>query len=493
MDLEPNRCYRALRARDARFDGRFFTAVRSTGIYCRPICPAPTPKRENCLFVACAAAAAELGFRPCLRCRPEASPGTPAWLGTSSTVSRALRLIADGALDDGSVGDLALRLGVGERQLRRLFLRHLGASPGAVAQTRRVLFAKKLIDETELPMAQVGLSAGFASIRRFNDAIRSTYGLTPRELRRKRQPRSLAPNAWDLTLKLAYRPPYAWDSIAAFLRMRAIPGVEAVTPDAYRRIFTLEKSRGLLEVSPDPDAHQLVAKIRIEGAAPLQAISERVRRIFDLGADPVAIAAHLSRAPQLSAAVEALPGVRVPGAWDGFELAVRAVLGQQVSVKGATTLSGRLVERFGEPAHVTSADGLLHSCFPRPEVLAAADVAGIGLPRARAETIMNLARAVAHGDLDLDTPSDLDDTIRRLTALPGIGHWTAHYVAMRALNEPDAFPDTDLGLRRALTGNHPPISGAELSTISESWRPWRAYAAMLLWARPDLATHTATA
>jgi AraC family transcriptional regulator of adaptative response / DNA-3-methyladenine glycosylase II len=483
MDLEPDRCYRALRTRDARFDGRFFTAVRSTGIYCRPICPAPTPKRENCLFVACAAAAAELGFRPCLRCRPETSPGTPAWLGTSTTVSRALRLISDGALDRGSVDELAERLGVGERQLRRLFLRHLGASPGSVAQTRRVLFAKKLIDETDLRMTDVALSAGFASIRRFNDAIRSTYELTPRELRRKRRRPSPAPDAWDLTLKLAYRPPYAWDSIAAFLALRAIPGVEAVTPAGYRRTFRLGDGQGLLEVSPEPDAHQLVAKLRIEGAAPLQTIAERARRLFDLGADPGAIATHLSQSPLLRGAVEALPGVRVPGAWDGFELAVRAVLGQQVSVKGATTLSGRLVERFGEAARPASADGLLRSHFPRPEVLAVADVASIGLPRARAASIAHLARAVADGDLDLDTPGDLADALRRLTELPGIGDWTAHYVAMRALNEPDAFPATDLGLRRALAVNHRPISGAELSTLSESWRPWRAYAAMLLWAR----------
>jgi AraC family transcriptional regulator of adaptative response / DNA-3-methyladenine glycosylase II len=362
-----------------------------------------------------------------------------------------------------------------------------------VAQTRRVLFAKKLIDETQLPMAQVGLSAGFASIRRFNDAIRSTYGRTPRELRGKRRPRPSDKNAWDLDLKLAYRPPYAWASIAGFLALRAIPGVEAVTPEAYRRTFRFRDGEGLLEVSPDPDAHQLRAKIRIEGAAPLQTIAERTRRIFDLGADPTAIAAHLSLAPQLRDAVDALPGIRVPGAWDGFELAVRAVLGQQVSVKGASTLCGRLVEQFGEPARLVSGDGLLRNHFPRPEVLAAADVAAIGLPRARADAIANLARAVAEGRLDLEPASDLGETIRRLTELPGIGTWTAHYVAMRALNEPDAFPATDLGLRRALTGNHRAVSGAELSAISESWRPWRAYAAMLLWARPDLAKHAATA
>jgi AraC family transcriptional regulator of adaptative response / DNA-3-methyladenine glycosylase II len=484
MELDQDRCYRALRTRDPRFDGRFFTAVRSTGIYCRPVCPAPTPKRENCLFVACAAAAAELGFRPCLRCRPETSPGTPAWHGTSTTVSRALRLISDGALDRAGVGELAGRLGLGERQLRRLFLRHLGASPGAVAQTRRLLFAKKLIDETRLPMAQVGLAAGFASIRRFNAAIRDAYGVAPRELRRRSGPRTGADGSCDITLKLAYRPPFDWPGINRFLAARAIPGVESVSPDAYRRTLAIDGAEGRLEVAPDPGAHQLVANIRIEGAAPLQQISERIRRIFDLGADPDVIAADLAGAPHLRDAVRAAPGVRVPGAWDGFELAVRAILGQQVSVKGATTLSGRLVMRFGERSRRAAGDDALHSLFPTPAVLASADIAEIGLPRARADAISSLAGAVARGELDFDAPRDLDDAIAQLTSLPGIGEWTAQYIAMRALGEPDAFPATDLGLRRALAIDGRPMGDGELRAAAEGWRPWRAYAAMLLWTRP---------
>jgi AraC family transcriptional regulator of adaptative response / DNA-3-methyladenine glycosylase II len=481
MELDQDACYRALRTRDPRFDGRFFTAVRSTGVYCRPICPARTPKRENCLFVACAAAAAELGFRPCLRCRPEASPGTPAWLGTSTTVSRALRLITEGALDRGGVGDLAARLGVGDRQLRRLFLRHLGASPIAVAQTRRVLFAKKLIDETPLSMAQVALSAGFSSIRRFNDAIRETYGVAPRELRRRSVPDRGRDGACDITLKLAYRPPFDWNRIIRFLAARAIPGVESVSPAAYRRTIAVGAGEGLLAVSHARDAHHLVARIRFVDPAPLQRISQRVRRIFDLEADPDVIAADLARAPRLRRALRAAPGLRVPGAWDGFELAVRAVLGQQVSVKGATTLSGRLVDRFGERSRIAGDDGDPHSHFPTPEVLAAADVSEIGLPRARAAAISALAGAVAGGELHLDASRDLDSTVGQLTALPGIGEWTAHYVAMRALREPDAFPATDLGLRRALATNGRPLSGAELRDVAEDWRPWRAYAAMLLW------------
>jgi AraC family transcriptional regulator of adaptative response / DNA-3-methyladenine glycosylase II len=390
-------------------------------------------------------------------------------------------------LDRGSVRDLAARLGVGDRQLRRLFLRHLGASPVAVAQTRRVLFAKKLIDETPLSMAQVGLAAGFSSVRRFNGAIREAYGAAPRDLRRTSAPHRSTGDGCDLTLRLAYRPPFDWSAITRFLAARAIPGVESVSPGAYRRTLVSNGGEGLLEVSPDPGADHLVAHIRLEDAAPLHRIAERTRRIFDLGADPDVIAADLARTPRLRDAVREAPGVRVPGAWDGFELAVRAVLGQQVSVKGANTLAGRLVTRFGARSRLAAGDADLHSLFPTPEALATADIAEIGIPRARAEAISALARAIAGGELDLDAPQDLDEAVAQLTAFPGIGEWTAHYIAMRARNEPDAFPATDLGLRRALARNGRPISGAELRSIAEDWRPWRAYAAMLLWTRRSTA------
>ncbi|WP_438032452.1 AlkA N-terminal domain-containing protein [Sorangium sp. So ce204] len=486
MQLDDDVCYRALRTRDARFDGRFFTGVRSTGIYCRPVCPARTPMRASCRFFATAAAAQEAGFRPCLRCRPEASPGTPAWLGASATVSRALRLIAEGALDEADASALGARLGVGERHLRRLFQRYVGASPLAVAQTRRLLFAKKLLDETALSMTEVALSSGFSSVRRFNDAIRAAYERAPRELRAvatrrgggaARADRSVP----EIALRLPFRPPFDWDALAGFLGARAIPGVEAAEHGAYRRTVRVAGGHGVVEVRPAPGEACLVARLWLPCTEGLIRVVERLRRLFDLGADPQAIAARLGVDPRLAPRVLAMPGVRVPGAWDGFELAVRAILGQQVSVRAATQLAGRLVERHGEPLAVRGglpegAEGL-RFVFPAPEALAAADLTDLGLPRARAATITALAARVASGEVALDASRGLEETVRALCAVPGVGAWTAHYIAMRALREPDAFPATDLGLRRALGG----VSGADLAAMAEAWRPWRAYAAVLLW------------
>jgi AraC family transcriptional regulator of adaptative response / DNA-3-methyladenine glycosylase II len=478
MQLDPDACYRALRARDARFDGRFFTAVRSTGIYCRPICPARTPRRENCWFVPCAAAAQEAGYRPCLRCRPEASPGTPAWQGTSATVSRALRLISDGALDEGSVATLAARLGIGDRHLRRLFLEHLGASPVTVAQTRRLLFAKKLIDDTALPMVEVAAASGFASVRRFNDAIRQTYARPPRELRRAARDES--PLTEGVTLTLAYRPPYPWKRVLGYLAARAFGGVEQVREDAYRRSFTLADAQGWFEVrQPEPGA-PLAVRVHATGTFALIRLAERVRQLFDLGADPQEIQAPLEADPRLRRALRKLPGVRVPGCWDGFELAVRAILGQQVSVAGATTLARRLAERFGHPldAAIQPHDGEPLLAFPSAETLAEADIQAIGMPRTRARAVGALAAAVAGGKLSLRTTADPEQERETLLALPGVGPWTVEYIAMRALREPDAFPETDLGLLRAFG---PDATPAALLRAAEAWRPWRAYAAMLLW------------
>ena len=484
--LDPDVCYRALSTRDARFDGRFFTAVRSTGVFCRPVCPARTPRRENCWFVACAAAAREAGFRPCLRCRPEASPGTPAWLGTSSTVSRALRLIDGGALDAGSVGDLAARLGVGDRHLRRLFLRHLGATPVAVAQTRRLLFAKKLIDETGLSMTEVSQAAGFSSLRRFNAAVLDAYGRPPRELRRRGRDEACRHDGpSEIVLRLSYRPPFDWATLSGFLALRATPGIECVSDGVYHRSVEVGDARGTVEVRPAAKGHHLEATIRLSHAAGLSRVAQGLRRVFDLGADPEAIRAQLARDRRLRPLLRKRPGLRVPGAWDGFELAVRAILGQQVSVKGATTLAGRLVARFGAPLDSADSDAeapLVDRLFPAPATLAEADLRTIGMPTARARALSGLAAAVAAGELALDPAADPDTTRARLEELPGVGPWTAQYIAMRALGAPDAFPASDLGLLKAWAERSgQPVQAPELEAVSERWRPWRAYAALHLW------------
>jgi AraC family transcriptional regulator, regulatory protein of adaptative response / DNA-3-methyladenine glycosylase II len=472
MNLDWQVCSRARLSRDARFDGKFFIGVLTSRVYCRSICPAPTAKEKNVRYFASAAAASEAGFRPCLRCRPECSPGTPAWLGTSNTVSRALHLIGESGLEDGVEG-LAERLGVGSRHLRRLFLQHLGATPSAVAQTRRLHFAKKLIDETSLPMNQIALASGFGCVRRFNAGILTVFHRTPTQLRRLARQTVLHPENQYL-FRLRFRPPYDWRGMLAFLAPRATPGVEVVELGRYRRSISLDGDHGYLEVSFDEANNTLVVRVQFGNSRSLFFIVERIRAMFDLNADWAAIARGLGTDPALAARVDAHPGLRVPGCWTGFELAMRAVLGQQISVKGATTLAGRVVRSFGRPFH--GACGLTH-LFPTPQVLANASLGSIGLPRARAQTVQALARAVCNGRICFDRIVDSEALLTRLCEIPGIGKWTAQYVAMRALGEPDAFPFGDLGLRRALKLE----SSRELEQRAEAWRPWRAYAAMYLW------------
>jgi AraC family transcriptional regulator of adaptative response / DNA-3-methyladenine glycosylase II len=428
-------------------------------------------------YFSTAAAAAEAGFRPCLRCRPECSPGTPAWLGTSSTVSRALRLIGESALEDGSVEALAERLGIGSRHLRRLFLRHLGATPRAVAHTRRLHFAKKLIDETNLPMGHVALASGFGSIRRFNAAIRKTYDRTPTRIRALAHQTDVQPEN-EYLFRLRFRPPYDWTGMLTFLAVRATPGVEVVESGDYRRSISLNGSHGYLEASLDKRSEALSVRIQFGDPRSLFFIIERIRQMFDLNADWQAIAARLRTDPILVGRLKANPGLRVPGCWNGFELATRAILGQQVTVKGATTLAGRMVRKFGQP--FPSGGGLTH-LFPAPEVLADGDLEGLGLPKARAETIRALARAVRSRQIHFDGVVEVEPFLRRLCEIPGIGKWTAQYVAMRALGEPDAFPSGDLGLIRALALG----SSQEAERCAEKWRPWRSYAAMYLWSVPS--------
>jgi AraC family transcriptional regulator, regulatory protein of adaptative response / DNA-3-methyladenine glycosylase II len=480
MDLEHDACYRAICLRDARFDGRFFTGVKSTGIYCRPICPARTPRSVNVIFYPTAAAAQEAGFRPCLRCRPETAPDLGAWRGTSNTVSRALTLIELGALDDGDVDALAGRLGVGERQMRRLFRQHLGASPVAVAQTRRVLLAKQLIHETRLPMAEVAFAAGFGSVRRFNETFRALFHRAPGELRLASRPDVSAGPRGEIVVRLPYHPPYDWPAILEFLRRRAIAGIEQVTGDRYARSVQLGGVQGTVSVESD-NGNTLRATVRFSTLSALPAIIARLRRVFDLAADPVAIAAHLAKDPALAALVEARPGLRVPGAWDGFELAIRAVLGQQITVSAAVRLAGKLVASHGE--RLAQPDGDLTHVFPRPEVVASADLSSLGMPRSRAAALSAVAAAAAADPHLFDANSTLDEAVRRLRSIRGVGEWTAQYIALRQLREPDAFPAADVGLMRAMASRdgrgH---SSSELLDRANRWRPWRAYAAQHLWA-----------
>ena len=450
--MDADVCYRAVRARDARFDGLFFTAVRSTRIFCRPVCPAKTPLRRNVEFFSNAAAAQAAGYRPCLRCRPEVSPDTPVWAGTSATVQRAVRLIDEGALDSGSTGELAERLGLTDRHLRRLFIQHLGIPPIAVAESRRTLFAKKLITETNLPFMEIAFASGFASLRRFNEAIRKVYERNPRELRRFTPREPATPGA--IELKLHYRPPYNWGALMAFIGPRAIAGIELVSADKYQR--------GEVAVRHNPEADCLVASIGPSSARSVRRITGKIRFLFDLGANTQEIAAHLGKSSILKPLVRKYPGMRLPGCWDPFEMAVRAILGQQITVKGASTLAGRIAAQCG---------GI------QAGVLADADLGSIGLTRSRADSIRAFSRAVADGRIRFDAAVSNTELMGRMCELPGIGPWTSNYIAMRCLGDPDAFPASDQGLLRA-TGIASP---RQLEEAAEAWRPWRSYAVMYLW------------
>ncbi len=480
MDLDHDACYRALCLRDARFDGRFFVGVKTTGVYCRPICPARTPRSENVTFYLTAASAQEAGFRPCLRCRPETAPDLGAWRGTSNTISRALSLIELGALDEARVDDLAGRLGVGERQLRRLFRQHLGASPIAVAQTRRVLLAKQLIHESSLPMAEIAFASGFGSVRRFNETFQMLFDRPPNALRRAKRPEVSAGPQGEIDLLLRYQPPYDWAAILEFLRRRAIPGIEVVTADSYARTVHFNGVAGTVKVRRG-EGNALRATVSFPKLSALPAIIARLRRVFDLSADPLAITAHLAKDPMLAPLVEVRPGLRVPGAWDGFELAIRAVLGQQISVAAAARLAGRLVAAHGE--RLAEPDGELTYVFPTPETLASADLAFLGVPRSRAAALSAVSAAAIADPHLFDATLGLEDAIRRLRSIRGVGEWTAQYIALRQLREPDAFPAADLGLLRAMAKQEGcRRSSSDILDRANAWRPWRAYAAQHLWA-----------
>ncbi len=476
--------YQALRAHDRRFDGLFFVGVTSTGVYCRPVCRVRVPKREHCRYFDTAPAAEHAGYRPCLRCRPERAPGRSLTDATDRLARVAFERIWAGALNGASIGSLASDLGVGERHLRRSVRRAFGVPPVALAQTRRLLLAKQLLSETTLPVTRVAFAAGFSSVRRFEALCRSHYGLTPAGIRRAGERNARRPT---LLLRLEYRPPLDWRHLLAFLAARATPGVELVEEDAYARTVAVGGAVGRIDVRPAPsDEPALELQVSDSLAPALTPVLAAVRRLFDLDAEPAAINAVLGRDARLAKSVQARPGLRVPGAVDGFELAVRSVLGQQISVRAASALAARLTTAFGDPVPAIEsgtwrseihADGRLDRLPVTAARLADAtadQVAEIGLPLARARTIVHLARAVRGGSLDLRPGMPPETTVDALLEVPGIGPWTAQYVAMRALHWPDAFPATDLGIRRALRG------GASRAT--EAWRPWRAYAAMHLWA-----------
>jgi AraC family transcriptional regulator of adaptative response / DNA-3-methyladenine glycosylase II len=483
--LDAASCYRALAAKDARFDGVFFTGVKTTGIYCRPVCGVKTPRASSCVFFSSAAAAEAAGFRPCLRCRPELAP-----YALQQNLAHAVwQRIAAGALNDGNAERLAEEVGLSSRQLRRVLLQYFGVTPIELAQTQRLLFAKKLLQETHLPMSDIAYASGFGSIRRFNALFLSRYGMAPSAVRRATE--TAAEAAQDaIVLRLAYRPPFAWTDMLGYLAGRAVPGVESVQRDDgkgmpyYARSVRLGDAEGWLGVRQLAARHQLELILSTSLAHVLMPLLARVRQQFDLDASPQVIAAHLSADPLLARQIARAPGLRVPGAFEAFELATRAVLGQQVSVRGATTLSGRLVQAFGDT--VTSPfSGVTHH-FPSPQRLAAAstaDIAAIGMPASRADAIRALAAFTAEGGLNLKPGMPLGEVITHLRSVRGIGEWTAQYIAMRALRFSDAFPAGDLGLQKAAIEMEGDARLTEKQLLARAlhWSPWRAYAALLLW------------
>ncbi|MDG4806124.1 AlkA N-terminal domain-containing protein [Micromonospora sp. WMMD1120] len=495
MDLDFERCYRAVDSRDQRFDGWFYTGVTSTGIYCRPSCPAITPKRKNVRFFPSAAAAQGAGLRACRRCRPDAAPGSPLWDVRADVVGRAMRLIADGVVDRGGVPGLAARLGYTERHLHRMLSAEMGAGPLALARAQRAQTARILIETTDLAMAEIAFAAGFGSVRQFNDTLREVYASAPSELRAARVRRRAPAGAGTIALRLAYRPPLHARALLDFLALRALPGVEEVRDGTYRRGLRLPHGVGQVALTP-ADGH-VAATLRLADLRDLAPAVARCRRLLDLDADPAAIDGTLAADPALAPAVAAEPGIRVPRAVDGFELAVRAVIGQQVSIRSAKTTLTRLLTTAHPPVdhEVMTIDagvsrsqlhdqperaGVLRGFLTPEEVLGVPD-SGFGMPSARRESLRHLAAAVSDRFVDLAPGGDRAETVRRLVTLPGIGPWTANYLAMRALGDPDVLLGTDLAVRRGAAALGLPDNPRTLQEYAERWRPWRSYATIRLW------------
>jgi AraC family transcriptional regulator, regulatory protein of adaptative response / DNA-3-methyladenine glycosylase II len=470
-------CYRFMRSRDPRYDGYFFVGVLSTGIYCRPSCPARLPKRRNIRLFPSAAAAQESGLRACKRCDPDVAPGSPNWNRRADVAGRAFRLIADGVVDRDGVSGLARQLGYSERQLQRILSAEVGAGPVSLARAQRAQSARLLVESTGISLGEVALAAGFGSVRQFNDTIRSVYARTPTELRRRVRRRAGNGTGGTIDLKLACREPFDAESLIRFLGARAVPGVEEVEAGTYRRSLSLDRGAGVVELQPLPSGVR--CRLRLDDLRDLTAAVARCRRLLDLDADPLSVAAQLEGDPVIGGLVRERPGLRVPACVDGFELVSRAVIGQQVSVAAAKTVAGRMVERFGEP--LTEPVSAVTHRFPTPAALVEADPGSLSMPGARSEALRALARRLVAGDLSLGAGADRTAAETGLLAVPGIGPWTASYIAMRALGDPDAYPLGDVGLRRALERlGHGGDRAAEAG-LAEAWRPWRSYAVIHLW------------
>lgn len=474
MALSSSEYYKAFVGKDARFDGRFVAAVTSTGVYCRPSCSATKPAAENTVFFETPAQAEGAGFRACGKCRPDSTPGTPAWNGTSSTVTRALRLIEDGLLDHASIDSLCERLGIGARQLRRLFKKHLGTTPVHVARIRRARFARRLIETTGLSMAHVADAAGFGSVRRFNAVMNEVYGCPPTALRK-----NPSQAASGLELQIPVEGAFPWMRMLQFLEPWTAPGVEQIVEDRYYRTASFGQAAGEVCVSYEPEQHMLGVRVSSSLGGHLLDVVSGVRRLFDVDAQTNVISTHLRSDPALRACIEATPGLRVPGAFDHFETAVMMLLHQHIRPDEASDLMDRIVEKYGKRIE-TSQPSLTH-VFPTPHALSTARLEAVGVPKRRSRSIQALAKAVHEGALRLDGTPSLDAATQGLRSIADLGATTAEYIAMRVYREPDAFPSNNPWLRKALSDNDTPISAQEFEARAESWRPWRAYAAMYLW------------
>lgn len=480
--LENAAAYSALTSRDPRFDGVFYVAVTSTGVYCRPICPVKTPKQENCRFFDTAAGAEKASFRPCLRCRPELAPGNAPVDDAHRIAHLLAHRIEEGLADDGAgLEDIAAQFALSSRQLRRIVQKELGVSPIELMQTRRLLLAKQLLTETELPVTEIAFASGFSSLRRFNDAFSTNYRMPPSRLRKQAAGAAAAINSTATsTLQLIYRPPYDWEGVLQFLKLRMMKDVEWITDEAYSRTVRVGKHKGWIAVRHVPEKRALMVEFTHSLTPILPALLGRLRNLFDLSARPDLISAHLMKDPALRRDVARNPGLRVPGAFDGFELATRAILGQQITVKAATTLACRFVEAFGEKIQTPFPE--LTRLSPSPQLIAKASVDSIGklgIIAARAKSIIALAQAFKSGELQLEAGANPEAIIRQLVAVPGIGPWTAHYIAMRALRWPDAFPQGDSAVLNNMGG----VTAKQADELSQIWRPWRSYAVLHIWRR----------